>query len=229
MRIPALGAALIAVAMGGAWAAEMVVVDAAGIALKPGQVVAGEKPLALAAGQMVSLMAQDGRLLKLTGPSEAAPEAGAPPAGDRSVLAAMKDMVREKQAKTSTLGVTRTGTTQLPDPWLIDVSASGRTCVLEGAPLVFWRPDAQAELPLTVAAGGVKAKAVWPAGAQRLEGPSQLPAPDGQTLTVTVGSRSAEFQLSLVPAAMDRDEMRLAWLVEKDCLAQATALLREIQ
>lgn len=211
-----------------AMAAEMVVMDAQGISLRPGAVVAGERPLTLTAGQSVSLLSQSGRILTLTGPYDSAPEAG-PSADDRSVVGALKEMVQTKQAKTSSLGVSRTGRTALPSPWLVDVSASDRICVREDRPLVLWRPDAARDLPLTLESGAVKASAVWPGGAQRLEGPPDIRPVDGEALTITVGDRSAVIQMTLVPATMHSDEMRLAWLVQKDCLTQAAALAHELE
>ena len=68
---------LIAVlACGAADAAQLVVVEARGIALKPGAVVDSSKALVLKQGQHVTLISDSGATLSLDGPYDKAPAVG---------------------------------------------------------------------------------------------------------------------------------------------------------
>ena len=48
----------------------------------------------------------------------------------------------------------------------------------------------------------------------------------GETYIVTVGGVESAITMVAVPAALTNDAMRTAWMAEKGCEAQATALLR---
>src|SRR5580704_11056424 len=68
-------ALLLLAAATGANAAPLVVVEARGIALKPGAVLDSTKPLVLKQGQHVTLISESGSTLKLDGPYDQPPTA----------------------------------------------------------------------------------------------------------------------------------------------------------
>lgn len=225
-------AVLVAAWASGAVAAELVVVSAKGVDLKAGQQVDGTKPLKLAAGQLLTLIASDGRTIKLKGPYEDAP-APAQAAQGGAVVDSLKNLVIQRGAGSGTLGVVRSGgnEVELPEPWIIDVSRPGARCWKEGSEAVFWRAEGTraADLEIMPADRSWQARARWPDGADRLRMPPSLPLRDGQSYVVTLAGNPAAVVIHGVPATLGQDAQRLAWLVEKGCEAQAVALLKAIE
>ena len=211
-------------------AADLVVVKAEGASLHAGDVIPGNQTLRLDAGQKASLITPSGKIIRLSGPYDQAPL----PDGtgdDPTAIGSLKSMVKERTTNTVSLGITRASETELPEPWVIDVGSSGERCVVEGQQLVLWRPDGQAQLPLTLLMknGAWRANAVWPAGKQKLKAPSDLALADGDVLTVQFEKGAASITAMTVPASLTTDAMRLAWLLEKGCMPQATALASRLK
>src|SRR6195256_4390171 len=131
-------------------AANLVVIEARRIALRPGQIVDSTRPLVLKEGQHVSLISPTGATIKLDGPYEKAPDA------DQSravpVANALALLVTQRQARVGEVGTTRgNAPSVLPDPWLLDASRAGTVCLREGSEAIMWRPDRAREAELTVA------------------------------------------------------------------------------
>jgi len=210
-----------------AHAANLIVVEARGVALKPGQTIDDTKPLMLKEGQHVTLIAPTGATFKLDGPYNKAPAAdqGAVPIGTR--LAAL---ITQNQARTGEVGTTR-GTAplvKLPNPWLFDISRNGTVCLEEGKAPVFWRPDVAKAGTLSVqpADKSWKAQANWPAGTDRITVATNVPIHGDATYLVALDGNETALAVSSVPAVLNNDSMRAAWMVEKGCDAQAEALLK---
>ena len=210
-------------------AAEVVVVESIGMDLHPGQVLDGGRPLALTLGQRVTLVASDGRMIKLRGPSETAPAPEAePPKG--AVTKSLKDLISTRQADVSSLGVVRAGDSQvaLPEGWLLDILHAGSRCIEEGRPPVLWRGSAATPDSQVVVApvdGSWSAQATWPAGADRLELPASLAFQDRHTYTVTVDGGSVQMTVFVIPRTLGSEAAKAAWMVEMRCDSQAKALL----
>lgn len=119
----------------------------------------------------------------------------------------------------------------MPDPWLVDVGAAGERCVLEGEPLVLWRPDGGAPVTVTLAlpAKTWMAWADWPAGSQRLQGPDVIALADGETLSVDMNDHKTDLTIHVIPAEVRAEPKRLAWLVRNKCMEQAQALVRQFE
>jgi hypothetical protein len=212
----------------GASAEDMVVVNARGIGLKPGTKIDAAKPLVLAEGQHVTLVAVNGVTLKLDGPYDKPPNQAT---GGRVVTAALGALVTQQGARTVEVGVTRAGgsVAVLPDPWLLDVSRTGTVCLLDGHAAVFWRPStAKASLlSLMPADRSWKAETMWPAGSDRLEATGDVAVHADSVFFIAFDKgEEAAITVSFVPANLDSDPMRAAWLADQGCEAQAEALLR---
>src|SRR5471032_966656 len=178
--------ALTALLMAGgtAQAANLIVVEARGIGLKPGTSIDSTKPLVLKQGQHVTLISDSGATLSIDGPYDQPPSAGGEGKSIGTTLAAL---TTEHNARTGEAGVTRGATTnKLPDPWLVDVTHSGTACLRENAQPVFWRPDAKKESSLTVmpADHSWKSQAIWPAGLARLSVTTDVPVHGGAAYVV---------------------------------------------
>ncbi len=221
-----LAVAMAAFTAGAAEAANLIVVEARGIALKPGTAVDSTKPLALKPGQHVTLISEQGATLSIDGPYDQPPSAGG---GSKSLGATLAALGTERSARTGEAGVTRgAAPNTLPEPWLFDVTRSGNVCLREGTEPVFWRPDAKIAAPLVVMPvdRSWKSKADWAAGATRISVTTDVPMHGGAAYVVNYAGTDYALAVQTVPASLPNDDMRAAWMVQKGCEAQAEALLR---
>jgi hypothetical protein len=222
--------ALLAGASVAAKAANLVVVEARSIALRPGQTVDSTKPLVLKEGQHVTLISPTGTTIKLDGPYEKAPDA------DQSravpVANALALLVTQRQARIGEVGTTRgLAPNVLPDPWVLDASRAGTVCLREGSEAMLWRPDSARDAELTVAPAdrSWKAEAHWPAGTDRIMVQAPALIRGGATYLVTLNGAQSAMKVESVPPILSNDPMRAAWLAGKGCESQAEALLRNRQ
>ena len=214
---------------GSAAAANLIVVEARGIALKPGATVDSAKPLVLKQGQHVTLISDDGATLQIDGPYNQPPSAGGQ---GRSISATLAALGTEHKARTGEAGVTRgvNGNT-LPEAWLLDVSRNGNVCLRENTQPVFWRPDAAGSADLVVMPDdrSWKSQGTWPAGSARLTVTTDVPMHGGATYVVDFNGSEYALAVNMVPASLPNDSVRAAWMAQKGCEAQAEALLRPQQ
>lgn len=219
----AVGAALIAAQ---ASAAELVVVEARGITLKAGQTVDDGQRLTLQPGDELVLVDERGSVIRLRGPFDGRPASGKGSGIDISnVLAALSPGGAQNAVGVMRAKKVVTGT--LPDPWVIDVTHSGAACLRAGTPVVFWRQEStdHATLRIAPATGAWHAESDWPAGASVLSAPAMLPIIDGQDYAFDLEGETAVVTLVHVPASLRTDRMRAAWMLEKNCVNQAKALI----
>jgi len=210
----------------------LVVVDVRGVKLTPGQSVDGSQPITLLEGQQLSLISPTGKLIKLRGPYAEAPvKDEATEKAD--VGAAMQALLTQKVARADRAGVVRGQAGQVvpPEPWLLDVTHPGNRCLPAGGRITFWRPEGGVEesLVTTPADRSWRAQAVWPAQDDRLMLPSSVPLPSRSSYVVKLGKKEVMLTLLTLPAALDNDAMRAAWMMEKGCDSQAVALLQKSQ
>ena len=212
-------------------ATTLIVVDARGAGLKPGQKIDSSKPIVLKDGERVTLIGPDGKAITLHGKFAGPPLAHAGAAADpRSALAAL---ISTRSARTSSVGVVRGGTdaAPLPDPWLIDVSRSGERCLKAGTQPVWWRPTKAATKQFTVFPidRSWRADFAWKEGQDRMDMPS-LGKLDGQTVfIVRADDQDYVVDVNLIPVDVDSDVVLASWMLEKGCTQQADALLRHLQ
>ena len=221
----------VGVAMLGAQAsaAELVVVEARGVTLKPGQTVDDTQKLTLQRGDELTLVDESGAVIKLRGPFDGPPSGGSGSGIDISnALAALSTSGAQ-----SAMGVVRAKveTVTLPDPWVIDVTHSGKVCVRPGASVVFWREQsgAPAKLRIMPVDRTWRAESEWPAGASELPAPAMFPITDRQTYVFDIGGQAATVTLVHVPASLGTDRMRAAWMLQKNCLNQTKALVATLK
>jgi hypothetical protein len=217
-------------------AADLVVATAKGVDLQPGAKVDGTKILKLDAGQKLTLISNDGKTIKLTGPYEGAPAPETVASG--GIADSLKGLVAAQGAGTANLGVTRGAETHaLPEAWLIDVTTGakdgGDRCILADAPqMVLWNPTPVATPGgvLRPADKSFQAKLNWPAQADRLAVPlKKLVIKDGATYQVELQGTTSSLVFHTIPATASTDAVKAAWMVEKGCNAQAAALVKTLQ
>jgi hypothetical protein len=220
---------LAAAGAGPARADTLVVADAHGVALQPGQAIDAGQPLKLQPGQRVTLIAGNGAILKLVGPFDGVPD----PEGQRqgSIADSLLKLASQTVQGTSTLGAVRAPESTPPEAWLIAVDGSGQRCLQDGGPVVFWRPAAAEEQTVEISPSdrAWQAQAKWPAGFDKLAMPPSFPAQDDQTYVIGVGGTTNTVTLHLIPSVIASDAMRVAWMLEKGCLVQARVLVGSLK
>jgi hypothetical protein len=218
---------LIALNVGGVAASELIVVEAHGLRLTPGQTVDGTQPLALEDGQEVTLLASSGQIVKLEGPSQVAPDSQVK-SGGSDTASAVTALLTERQARTSEVGVVRgEAEVKLPDPWVVDVTHPGTSCIATGHPVVLWRSEDMGATQVTISPADRSwtVSGNWPANADRLSMPANLPLRDQTSYVLNVGGKLAPVTMRLIPASVSNDVMRASWMAEVGCDNQANALL----
>ena len=208
-------------------AASLVVVEARGVALRPGATLDSAKVLQLKQGQHVTLITDTGSTLNLDGPYDAPPLASG--GGGVNLNQTLRALISLRETRSGEYGTTRgTVTAALPEPWLLDASHSGNGCLLENRTPVFWRPDAKATAKITVAPidRSWKAVATWPAGQSRLAITTDVPMQGGETYVNVLNGDEFAITMTLLPAVLTNDDMRAAWMANKGCEAQAEALAK---
>ena len=216
---------LLSAIAGSANAAPLIVVEARGIAIKPGTVLDSTRPLTLKQGQHVTLISESGSTLKFDGPYDRLPTAQGGSGVDLSRTLGV--MVSQRQARSGEFGTTRGAPlAALPDPWLIDVTRSGSSCLGEGREPVFWRPSSttDAKLAITPVDRSWMAQSEWPAGSERLTVTTDVPMRAGETYIITFNGVDHAVTIVPVPAVLSTDAMRTAWMADKGCESQAQAL-----
>ncbi|MGH7124936.1 MAG: hypothetical protein ACREFI_11230 [Stellaceae bacterium] len=222
MATLAIGAALLG---SQASAAELVVIESRGVTLKPGEVIADSQKITLQRGDELTLVDESGAVIKLRGPYDAPPNAGTGSGVDISnALAALSTGGTQ-----SAMGVVRAKVDDvtLPDPWVIDVTHSGKVCVRPGTSMVFWRSQSAgtARLRIMPVDRTWRAESEWPAGVSELPAPVMFPITDRQTYVFDLGGQTATVTLVHVPNSLGTDRMRAAWMLQKNCLNQTKALV----
>jgi hypothetical protein len=228
--LAALAAAAAMLPVSAPRAAELIVVEARGIALNAGDVIDDQATLDLKEGQHLTLITADGATLKIDGPYDRAPSPGAN--GDTSGFGtALRALVTQSAAR-SEAGVVRDGLTPLtlPEPWILDVSRTGVVCLRAGDKPMLWRENAKPQSKLTIFAGDRtwRADATWAAGDDRLALPQTVPFHGGITYRVRLDNTDANVTVKLVPNALVNPEMQAAWLADVGCDPQAQALYKTL-
>jgi hypothetical protein len=222
-----LSCVLLALGARQAAAADLVVVEAHGVRLTPGQAVDGSAPLSLLDGQQVTLLSSSGQIVKLEGPSEVPPDSQVK-GGSTDMSSAVTALLTERRARTSEVGVVRgEADVKLPEPWVVDVTHPGISCVVAGRPVVLWRSDdlSQTQVSIAPADRSWNVSGTWPAANNRLQMPASLPLRDQTSYIINLGGKPAPVTLRLIPSAVANDVMRASWMAQVGCDNQANALL----
>ncbi|MFN8759866.1 MAG: hypothetical protein ACK5XA_13800 [Tagaea sp.] len=226
----ALGLAVTAfAAVGSVRANELVVLDAKGVELAAGAKIDGSAKLTLPAGARLTLVAADGRTIKLRGPYEEAP-APSTQAAQANMGDALRNLMNQRGAGTAQLGVVRAAGegVDLPEPWIVDVARSGSRCLPANAAAVLWGPSfgEATEIKIEPADRSWRARGNWPAGQDRLALPATIPISDGTSYQIDLGGNPAAIVVYRIPAALADPVAQAAWMLEKGCEDQARALAR---
>ncbi len=214
----------------------LVVIDAqqAGAGLQPGQTVGLDDAISLPAGARLSLLNQAGRLVLVKGPFDgplAQAVAASSDAGDPGVMHKIGDLMKGEDSIVS-FGAARAVSGQklveVPNATFISVMADGQRCLISRGPQL-WRSDATGAARLALKGpGGSKQTLDWPAGKDRIALPSAFIA-DSSIVIADMGAGEVTMTFNVLPADKRNLAQILAWLGERRCLGQATALLKALR
>ena len=210
-------------------AGQWVVIAAEQSTLQPGTLVPGDKPLKLAEGAQLVLLAEDGKTLKLTGPYSGVPSGRSKGGGESSNLNAIANLLQGHQQATSTLGVMRGASVVEPlTADLINVDSSGERC-LTSDPVVLWRSNTTALEPVTLAdANGSRlASFTWPAGVARLSTPSRY-FEDGKSYLLQRPGKSVSLRVHKGAPSPANSAALVGWMAKSGCKAQALSVLAKL-
>ena len=213
----------------GTAAADMVVVQAKGPGLKPGQVVATGAVVTLPAASRAMLLSRDGRTVALTGPfSGPVSEPGGGEAGDAKTVTVLSRLLTAGGADSSALGVTRAADFGSPYAILLTGGAAAfNHCQVAGEAARFEREIGSPEERLTVTApGGASETLVWAEDEAAVDWPAKLPlAASTYGLQRGAQAKPATLTIQLVPAGITGPTALAVWMAEHGCPAQAKKLL----
>ena len=225
--------------LGTATAAEIAVVESTSPRYDAGETLDDSVPITLAAGESVTVVTEDARMIKIEGPHDG-PASGPPPDPSAVRRALAQLIVEERPAVGGVGGVRGEGQEEQradtrPDPWLVHAQRSGDQCVLRGSSVGVWRENpagepAVVEVGVSLADSGARIR--WDAGQQRTTLPVDLALTDDTIylLRPTDSLRSVPIRLHLLePSLAGGGQAAAAWLAAKGCIDQARVLLRDAQ
>lgn len=220
----------------GADAAEIVVLESTSARYVAGQMLDAAAPIALAAGETVTIATEDARLIRIEGPHNG-PAAGPMP-DPSAVRRALTQLIVEERPTVGGVGGVRGGEAEAqgadtrPDPWLLHAQRGGDQCVLGGQSVGVWRENAGEALVAEVGASLAESSGQirWDAGQQRAAWPAQAALVDEAVylLRPTTSLLSVSIRLHvLAPTLAEPGLAAAAWLAAKRCTDQAQVLMRE--
>ncbi len=127
-----------------AGAVELLVIASNIPEVEEGWIIDGSAAVALPAGAELTLMAEDGGVITVTGPFEGVVELGQGAAGedDQGILVALSDLFVAGEDGSTTTGAIRSAAAAgtPPGPWYVDLGRSGDHCIWRGRPCASGAP-----------------------------------------------------------------------------------------
>lgn len=214
--------------------ADYVIISSTAPAIAAGAVMADGDRLTLPADSLVTLLSQNGDTVTLRGPHDG-PIAVKPKAGgNKSMVAVVGRLLQSGDLEKTALGASRAvGDAAVPDgvkgiPAFVSGSYCGRR---DGLELI--RGDGKGVRRATAQQTdtGQKFSLIWPDGRRAIPWPGDFPPVDGggYRLTQHGALQASEWVLHLLPPTLVDSTARIAWMMERDCLQQAAALLIAIR
>jgi hypothetical protein len=212
-------------------AAEAVLLASTAPGYTPGTAVEAGEKLSLPDGASVTLLFRSGQMLKLRGPAEATIEMPAPSRSE-GLASAMAEAFRLRGVDASVIGATRALGVAPPRPQPQDVSVelqrSGTYCV-SPADSVWLVRATTGPNELSLRRRGSERSLAWPAGAARIEWPSDVAIEDGDSFEVVAEGRALSMlTFRTVAGAAPSDPASIAEGVLLGCHEQNEAALRRL-
>jgi hypothetical protein len=213
------------------FAEPLIVMDVRGFKAKVGSSIDSDKPLQLEEGDRITLIRSDGVAVTLRGPYNQPPMPKKSSQTDPKI--ALAALVTTRDARTNSVGTIRAGkdARALPSPWLIDVTRPGIRCLQQDTQPVFWRPDIDREVNFKIipADRSYQVDTLWPAKEMNFKSDKIQFLNAQQYLTVTIEDEDFNIQISEIPKEIPEGLLLTGWMIEKGCVQQADALIKQLQ
>lgn len=209
-------------------ASQWLVIHVDGAALTPGTLLMEQQRVTLTDGALLTLLADDGQVLKLTGPYSGIPGQKSSTRGKEKDLVVIASLLQGHSQPTSTLGALRRVSRKGAPPRAVDVDRSGQQC-LSSDPVVLWRSNAttQESVRISDTLGKTLISLMWPIGEAQLEVPADY-FNDGQGYRIQRGNYAVKLQIRKAAQPLDNTAALTAWMAESGCQTQALSILRDL-
>lgn len=229
---------LIAMTPAAAIAENLVVIAATGVddTLQPGVIVKSSTRLDLSSGVSLTLLSQNGSVLKLDGPfAGSATVAGAKVETDKvnawaTTLSKISLVVSKRVARSNVVGSSRGAVAPDGDAhdniWLLTVDSSGHRCLPKGG-TDLWRKDANKKVELDLRSQSAQEKGMtWRAGQNLLRLPQKF-VEDGTLVVMKIDTQPRRFTIHVLPNEIGADRWGavLHWMIANQCTRQAGLLI----
>jgi len=209
----------------------LIVMDARGVKVKVGSSIDSDKSIKLEDGERITFIRADGVTTTLRGPFNDVPLQKKSTASDpKQALAAL---VSTRDAKTNSVGVIRAGTDAKPIPnyWLIDVTRPGVRCLEKSRQPIFWRPDASKESRFRIvpADASYQFDRLWPVNKNEFNVTNVTFTRADNFITAIVDEQEFNIDIIEVPEEISGGLLLAGYMLEKGCIQQADALLKQLQ
>jgi len=206
--------------------AQWLIVSSSSPAFELGQRVSGV--LHIPDDGKITLIANDGRVLRLSGPLQDYEIPGMGGDSGTELVDTLATMLGGGEGN-SRLAVYRQFL--LPLPWTLPVEKAGSYCVSGHAENSLLRqPPYPSSLLAVTNEKGIEQSYAWPAKSSRLVWPSQLPDSGRQLLRLQLDQQApVDIELVVVPARLPSDAHRVQWMAENGCERQASLLLNQLR
>jgi len=211
----------------------LVVMDATNLPYHAGDQIPANQQLKLVAGQTLSLIASDGRVISVKGPYSGPPSPSAQTQAS-NIGQMLLPLVQQAGAETATPGVIRDGgTVSGPNfaAWVIDTSHGGDVCISLDQEYDFWRQDdsTAATITLQPVGGGTPVSVDFDKGISRVSVPDAMTFEDGAQYKISGPTGPQTITIHTVPEGIEpRSKITAAWFLQKNCKAQGYALLKDL-
>jgi len=211
-------------------AQSLVVVEARGINLEVGSRLDEARQVKLPAGGKLVVVRTDGVVISLRGPHDGQLRSQAPPR--QGAGRALASLVASRNDRANRVGAVRSGSNAapLPSPWMIDVTRPGERCLVEGAPIVWWREDSATNETFSLA----PIDRSWTARFRFAAGESthavaELSDIEGtKAFFIEDNEREYSIRVHLIPQTVSEPAVLAGWMIEKGCIQQADSLLASL-
>ncbi len=209
-------------------AAPWVVVTAERTSYKSGALLDDKTPIKLGEGAQLTLLAEDGKTLKLAGPYAGVPGNSGDKGAQTNNLTAIASLLQGHRQSTSTLGVMRSFGSDAASPDPIEVDKSGEHCLISD-PVVLLRDNIAKteEIALVDEQGATLATFTWPARQAELPVPARY-FQDGKRYRLQRGDKPVSLLVHKAATTPINPAALAAWMVKQGCEAQAMGVLSKL-
>ena len=211
-----------------AFAADAVLLTSTVPGYAPGMVVASSEKLNLPEGTSATLLFQSGEILRLRGPFDGVVNQSQ----RQGSIAALVDAFRMQGVDATVIGGTRATTVgrfrSAMDDVHVDLQRSGTYCMQPSTSIWLTRPGHD-DSRYGLRRGGMVRMLSWPAGAERIEWPANVPIEDGDKYDIiTDGSGGRTITFRMMEAASASQSAWIADGVLRGCQEQFGEALKQL-